>query len=559
MKQQFLLVVLLGISNLSNAQKHAHKIPDSLRNKSYIYLDDKIYDFKKDSSKAAVYMHTYLNKAKNESNWKEVVYAYQNILHQSPEQLRVLYADSMVITANKTKNNALIGSAYLSKGIVFYGQKQYQHAYDYYIIANGFISKSNDKYLTYKVKYQIAQIKYYLGFYDEAISLFRECLIYFKKENIRAYLNTIHSLSVCYNRIGNYGLCSQTNILGLSESKRLKNNEMEAYFVHSEGINEYFKNNYALAISKIESSLGEINHNKDFANESVGNFYIGKSYWALNKRDKALPYFLKVDKAFKEKNYLRPDLRQVYELLIKYYKIKGNLQNQLIYVDQLLKADTVLVETNKYLIGKIHKQYDTKELLLEKEKIKEELVREKYYDYIGAGIILILFIVSIVLTYRHYKNRSLYKKKFDELMLKSSDDNLNKQKVKSEKPEIVDIPQDTINFLLNQLEKFEENKKFLAKDVRLPALASMLNSNQKYISKIISHYKDKSVVEYTNDLKIDFIIDLLKKDKLARNYTNAALAQEAGFSSTPRFAHAFKNRTGMPTAFFIEEIKKGQL
>jgi len=35
------------------------------------------------------------------------------------------------------------------------------------------------------------------------------------------------------------------------------------------------------------------------------------------------------------------------------------------------------------------------------------------------------------------------------------------------------------------------------------------------------------------------------------------LAEEAGFSSTQRFATAFFTRTGMPTSYFIEELKKG--
>jgi hypothetical protein len=78
----------------------------------------------------------------------------------------------------------------------------------------------NCKYLIYKVNYSIAHIKYYLGFYDEAISLFREYINYFKEGNVRTYLNPIHSLGLRYNRIGNYGLCSETNEKGISEGKR---------------------------------------------------------------------------------------------------------------------------------------------------------------------------------------------------------------------------------------------------------------------------------------------------------------------------------------------------
>ena len=43
-----------------------------------------------------------------------------------------------------------------------------------------------------------------------------------------------------------------------------------------------------------------------------------------------------------------------------------------------------------------------------------------------------------------------------------------------------------------------------------------------------------------------------------RNYTNKALAEEVGFSSTQRFATAFFSRAKMPTSYFIEELLKEQ-
>ncbi len=559
MKQHYFLSLFLSLFTAISAQPQKHPIPDSLKSKSYSYLDDRIYELRKDSAHAAEYLAAYLNKAKNEQNWKEIIYAYQNILHQSPESLRIVYADSMVYAAGKSGDDALLGSAYLSKGIAYYGQKKYEEAYNNYITANHYISKTDDSYLTFKVKHQIAQIKYYLGFYEEAISLFRECLTYFKNENARAYLNTIHSLGVCYNRIGNYGECTEMNTLGIAEGKRLKDSDMEAYFIHSEGINEYFKSNFRKAVSNIESSLPAIRENKDFGNESVGNFYIGKSLWALKEKDKALPYLIKVDRTFIEKNYLRPDQREVYELLIDYYKGKSDLKSQLYYIDQLLKADRMLIETHKYLAGKIHKEYDTRELILEKEKIKDQLVREKYYDIIGIAIIAALFLLSIFLTARHYKNRKFYQKKFEELMKKTPPEQLQSfSQIKGAKTKMLDIPQETVESVLKELEKFISDKKFLEKDLRLSAVASSLGTNSKYFSKILSTYKNKRFIEYFNDLKIDYIIQKLKENKMMRLYSNAALAEEAGFSSTQPFVFAFKARTGMPVHFFIEQINKAQ-
>lgn len=559
MNQKHFYLLLVVVSQFVSAQKNNFKIPDSLKNKNFNYLDDKIYDLKGDSTSASVYLYAYLNKAKREKNWKEIINGYQNILHESPESLKLIYADSMIYVAKKSKADALIGSSYLSKGIVYYGKKQLQDALDNYIIANNFISKTNDKYLIYKVKYNIAVIKSYLGFYDEAISLLKECIVYFKDNGTRPYLNSLHSLGLCYNKIGDYGQCSQTNTLGLSESVRLQNKDMVPYFIHSEGINQYFKHNYATAIKNLQASLELIIKNKDFASESIANFYIGKSFWKQNKYEKALPYFEKVDQIFRDKGYIRPDLRETYELLIQYYKTKDNLQGQLYSIDQLLKADDLLNESYKYLVSKIHKEYNTKELLFEKEKIHAQFLKEKQHVYFFICVVIVLFIISFFLSYRHLKNRRLYKQKFDELMLRINSDNKSKPKAKSEKNQIMDINHETVANILKQLEKFEYAQKFLEKDLTLSKLAVRFNSNPKYLSLIISHYRDKSFSKYINDLKIDYLVNLLKTDKRFRSYSNLALAEEAGFTSTQRFAHAFLSKTEISATYFIEQIKKEKI
>ena len=422
----FIIAYLCSVESTYAVERAVSRYRDTLLNKSYDYLFDEIENTKNNDLKKSIYLQAFLKKAQAEKNWEETMNGYKNFLHHSNESLALVYADSMVYAAEKSKNSALIGSAYLSKGIAYYGQKKHSFALDNYLLANEHISKTNDSYLKYKVKYNIAHIKYYLGYYEEAISLFKDCIDYFKNENGRAYLNTIHSLALCYNKIGDYGLSTDMNNMGLLESKRLNNNEMVSYFMHMDGINQYFKDNYASAIEKISSSLAYISGNKDFANETVGYFYIGKSYWALKKPELAITYFRKVDKAFNDKQYIRPDLRENYELMIDYYKLKDNPQMQLYYVEKLLEADNVLDETYKYLVGKIHKEYDTKELLKEKQDIQDLLNKRKKYDILFVSTITFLFLLSLFLVYRYLKNKKIYRQKFEELMKRSEDDRVVK-------------------------------------------------------------------------------------------------------------------------------------
>ncbi|WP_281309958.1 AraC family transcriptional regulator [Flavobacterium flavigenum] len=555
MSKKYIIFAVLCMADQFYGQEKDSKISDSLQKKNYDYLFERIEASEDDQQMQAYYLQYFLKKAKAENNPEEMLNGYKNFLHYSTDNLKLAYADSMIYTAKKARDNALIGSAYLSKGIVYYARKKHKYALDNYLIADKYISKTDDKYLLHKVKYNIALIKYYLGYYDEAVSLLNECIDYFKDKNSRAYLNSLHSLGLCYNKIGNYGLCSEINQKGMEEGRRLSNEDMKVYFMHSEGINQYFKNNYSDALKNINAAIPEIIQNKDFANESVGYFYMGKSYWDLHKTEKAIPYFMKVDRIFESRNYIRPDLRQNYELLIKYYKGKQNLSRELFYIKKLLKADSVLSGRYVYLSSRIRKVYDTKELIEDKKKIEDLFSQRKYSDFISGTIIVTLFSGLLFFAAKHFKNKKLYKLKVQEIMNEKSSPEPGIQHRNTAKG-IDDISKETVEEILRKLDKFESDKKFLLKDLNAAKLAAILNSNPKYLSSIIRHYRGKKFVNYISDLKIDHILALLKENKKIRKYSNKALADEAGFSSTQKFAQAFHAKTGCPTSFFIKEINK---
>lgn len=551
MNPKYLLVASLCAVLLTNAQ--SFKIPDSLRNKNFDYLFDRIEDANNCNEQRSLYLQSFLMKAKTEEHWEELSNAYKNYVHYAPDKLKLIYADSMVKAAKKSNSYEIIGSAYLSKGIAYYGQKRLVEAMDIYLVADSYIKKTKDKYLIYKTKYRIGQIKLYLGYYSEAVSIFQQCITYFKDSNDRAYLDSLHSLGICYSKIGNYGLCTSINETGIAEGTRIGNRDMEPYFIHSEGINQCMIHNYAIGIGKIQSSLSGIRANKDFSNVMIGYFYIGKSYWGLGNAEKALAYFEKVDKSYTERDYMRPDLREAYEFMISYYKDKNMIKEQLRYVEKLLEVDKKLHLTYTYLQGKIRKEYDTKELVDERQKLKNSLKIRKYNDQIAIAIIgaMLLFIAYGMV--RHFKNKKESRKRYEELVQKIE----NMEKTKAYKADDSDfsISKGAEAAVLHSLQKFENSKKFLERAWDLTKLASYCKTNTKYLSIIILRHRGKKFNEYINTLKIDYIAQRIRKDKVLQKYTHEALADEAGFSTTRRFVKAFLNSTGITPKYFIEELK----
>lgn len=553
-KKCLMLFFVIFLTNLAYSKSYGLKVPDSLSLMGYEDLFNSIAAHHEDSVKQSLYLSTFLYKAKSENNAQEIINGYKNYLDYSEYNLKLLYADSMIFTAKKTKDNVLIGSSYLSKGIIYYDEKKLNHALDNYLIANNYTSKTDDKLLICKVKHNMAVIKYNLGFYDEAIILFNDCIEYFKKKNSKAYLKSLRYLGLCYNKTDNYDKCSQINKKGISDCKQLKNIDMVPYFLHSEGVNQYFLQNYALAISNISNSLIEIRNKKDFGNEAVGYFYLGKSYWDLKNYAMAIPYFNKVDTIFKNKNYIRFDLRENYELLINFYKSKKNQKLHLYYIEQLLKVDKILDSGYKYMSNKIYKEYDTKELLANKKVVEEQLHKKRYHNLVLKGIIGLL-LVPLVFVSRKY-GRIIKRRRQNSEELRQETEALNKKTSENKKFNLSDINLDTVSSLLTQLEKFEKDKKFLAKNLTVTRLAVMFSSNAKYVSKVIFYYRGKKFVDYINDLKIDYVISLLKVDKKFSNYTNKALAEEAGFSSTQRFTNAFLCKKGISATCFIAKFRE---
>lgn len=114
--------------------------------------------------------------------------------------------------------------------------------------------------------------------------------------------------------------------------------------------------------------------------------------------------------------------------------------------------------------------------------------------------------------------------------------------------------------LLSKLKDFENSDLFLSKQVSLPFLAAKLDTNIKYLSEVIKHNKGKKFNSYINDLRIQYVINLLKTDPSYLNYKVSYLAEVTGFSSHSAFTAVFKSITGMSPNDFIQQInlqKKG--
>lgn len=528
---------------------------DKRDNSKYDQLHKQI-ELHQGTPKVWSYLNKYLETARAEGNKAEIVAAYKEMLHECDEEQRLAFADSLVTAAKESAVDDLIGASYLTKGILHYQRNEHQLALDQYISANKYLVKSDDQYLRHKVKYSIAQIKFYLGYYQEAIALFTDCVKFFKEEDNLPYIKSLHGLIVCYVLTDDLQHASETNSLALNESARLGIKDMLPYLESAAGMVLYKAGNNKKAISSLEYALPLIQEDGDYPNEAITHFFLGKAYWDSGQQEKAVASFRRVDDIFTEKKYLRPDLRQSYEFLIKYYHRKKMPDEELIYVNQLLKADSILGKEFRYLVKKVHKEYDTAELLSEKEKIQSELAHSRYTGLIAKGAIGFLIATIGYLIYRQRRLKRLHRQRFEELI----NNNIpTLEPVSKEKP----LKPLTINPLIaaqisSKIDDFEKKRGYLKKDLNATKLAQSFDTNYKYLCEVIKAKRQKGFTNYINDLRIDYIVQRLKTEPVLRRYTNSTLAAEAGFSTTQHFTTAFKKRTKISPGYFVKEFDKLQ-
>lgn len=109
---------------------------------------------------------------------------------------------------------------------------------------------------------------------------------------------------------------------------------------------------------------------------------------------------------------------------------------------------------------------------------------------------------------------------------------------------------------MDKLTLFEANKDFLIKKITLNSLSKKLETNPKYLSKIINFYKQKSFNNYINDLRIEYIINKIKTEHVFKKYSIKALAFEAGFNNSQSFSQFFYKKTGIYPSYFIKQLNK---
>lgn len=310
----------------------------------------------------------------------------------------------------------------------------------------------------------------------------------------------------------------------------------------------FFGKKYAEAIKSFECTLQ--------ASEALG---MKKRVYQLQFRIAECYFFLEQYETSKELfDKLSSDDLKRYKLLknnidINYYY--AQIYARLGDIDKAIKhAETFNSKTEDFYKTLSSNKVDvfTQSELKEKQRILNNLEAEEKANNYLTIVLSCIFLFSIGLLFYTRYQRKKFKMKMTALI--ETIDNGKKEK----NIPVTKVKETKAQNLLLKLTKIEGQELFLNKNYSLNMVAKRIDSNSSYVSQIINTYWNKSFVDYTNELRINYILKKLKEDSTYQKFTLLAIAESIGYKSLSSFNKHFKNVAGVTPKQYLNYIKENQ-
>lgn len=323
-----------------------------------------------------------------------------------------------------------------------------------------------------------------------------------------------------------------------------------------------------------------------FTTLNIGNYYTG--IHQPQRLDLAEKFYMKA-LSFKDTNpqLFKVNETKVYNSLGRFYNAKKEYKSAILYAERALSTEKNSKDPNSRRLsyGVLSEAYEG---IFNKEKNLKYL---KLYTYINDSLqkaekssitipleqtirenqkksdkkIIYVYIISVCtslccifygfIIWRRSVNKLKRDYEATIYKIKKEMDGKNKE-VSLFKSSSISISDETVEYLLINLEKFEESNEFIKKDVTLSYLSNYLSINNRYLSEVLKVHRNKTFSRYINSLRINYIIKLLYTEPKYREYKAEALAELCGFSSREVFGLAFKKETKITPSYYISQLKK---
>lgn len=378
--------------------------------------------------------------------------------------------------------------------------------------------KTNYPFRKYKVLLNTAAIynslyqKYGMQYYADSSASNLKHILSDKELNLNNYTygQTNYNLAVLYTLQKDYKKAALFFNKAISLFKKTHSNAFLYKSYYNNGINSFRSKNYNTAKHNF---LKALNIKKDTLLDHIyvnSYKYLSEIYLNTQKTDSALYYYNIYDKMYA--NALKKENEEILKLF-----------------------DTTKEDS-----------FTTKIATLKKQNAQNILI---YNSIIAVLSILVIYGGYIII--RNKKEKKKAKERLQQLLSNKTENTPITEHNLTNSTVITDEQHQQI---INGLLKIEKSLFFLRENFNLYNAAKKIGTNTTYLSKVIKTYKEMTFSEYTNELRINYIVKKLKEDKRTRAYTTQAIGEIGGYKNAKSFTRIFKKHTGITPYQFIEKI-----
>jgi len=567
MKKQTQKIVVLVILLLTPylyvpifGQVSEAEVLDSLRGMSYDKLKSSFDENTHNKAIAGLYANAYLRKAKRDRDTFRIADGYLFFVNIQMDKKQALeYTDSIILVTKANEKFMLsFGVGLFEKGKVLQTLFKNKIALDYFIKANRIFTIRDNKMQQLRVRHSIGLLKNTIDNEEEALIIFRENYNYLSQDSVKnlhrtKYLISLLALSDSYNRNQKPDSAELYSERGIIETFKLEDKQLYSHFLLAFGISKSLKGERKLALDSILKSTKLFESRVSVVCDAY--LIISGIYEKLNNDEQAILYLKKIDSIYNEHKEVYGQTSSAHKRLLKFYQKDSLVKLQIETINKIIFLDSIFESNNKDLNKQIVKEYEIPILISEKQRLIDSLNKSKIVLSYKLKWFLSLLILAVLLMSFFFYRQRLYKSNFETISVKLEENQIliNKKLMRKQSK---DLSKEQVEIIMQRIDNFEKELGFLEKNISLQILSTRLKTNTTYLSKVFNQHKKQKLADYLNELRINYVLEVLPKDKKLQQYTIKALASEFGYNTAESFSKAFFRRTEVYPSFYIKELNK---
>lgn len=454
------------------------------------------------------------------------------------------------------------------EGSIYKHYKNYKAATRKYVRGQQIARLLKDKTLEIRFIHNLADIKAALGKLRDAIRETKMGLRLLEsnknaltEENYKTYkFNTLISLGKFYNdryheSSWNTWLDSTQNYYQLAFQLCTKNSYNYALVQLNMGGISLTRKEYQKSIQLFKEGLLFFSTNGLVVEQKKAVYNLAIAYYEIGAYPKALNYFRQFDAFYRADSMDLLDYSNSNYFQSKIYRETGQRELAYKHSDIYLDSYERLLRQQSDTKIDINNQITHQQYQQEMEAIRNSYNASTSISFWISILSLVMGCILGLIVFKLRRDKRMIQQKIRVLSETKPTEFNVKNRPKGTKSLKIDV--ETEQEILLKLKRLEEEHFYLRADFTLQNVARKIKTNTSYLSHVVNNHFHQTFSEYSNDLKIRYVIDKMESDSKYREFSTQAVAESVGYKNAVSFTKSFSKKTGLTPYQFSLKFKVG--